>query len=102
MISVVDNQDMFIEQLKRREVHNIFNIAMSQFRRKCKHEEIYQNIYKKLDSNYIKKIVNGCEYNLFTKGWLAKIIIKYKMVFAIKIIWLLTGLSFKVKYFQKD
>lgn len=101
MASVVDNQDMFIEQLKRREVHNIFNIAMSQFRQKCKQKMVYQDIYKKLDSNYVKTIVNGCEYNLFTKGELAKIIIKHKIVFAIKIIWLLTGLSLKIKYFSK-
>ena len=71
----------FQKQVYRFTIHNLFNVCSSQFNRNEKYEVIKKDIIDHINISYYKKAVKNCEYNIKNwKGMLAKITIKYKLI----------------------
>ncbi len=75
------------EQLNRVITHQLFLVVKSQFNRKEKYVTIKNNILMNLNNEYYKDAVSKCKYSIkYLKGILAKICLKYKLVFLMYII----------------
>ena len=75
----------FQEQVYRMTVHNIFNVAMSQFNQNKPYKNIKEEIIKNLKNEYYKEAIKKCKYKLFSKGTLALLTLKYR---CIRLIWI--------------
>lgn len=77
----------FQNQVYRALVHNLFNAAVSQFNKNKSFAVIKKEIIDVLEDEYNKKAIEKCKYNKkYLKGNVAKIILKYRMIWAMKII----------------
>lgn len=70
----------FKDQVYRMTVHNVFNVAVSQFNQDKSYKNIEEEIIKNLEDEYYQKAIKNCKYKLFSKGTLALFALKYKCV----------------------
>ncbi len=75
----------FQAQVYRSVVHNLFNVAVSQFNRKEKYGVIKKDILKNIQAPYYRNATISCQYVGNWKGELAKFALKYK---SIRLMWL--------------
>lgn len=76
------NQFDFQEQVYRNLVHNLFNVAVSQFNRLEKYSTIKNNILIHLNNDYYQNAVQKCKYDKKAwKGRAALHAVKYKKIF---------------------
>ena len=76
----------FQNQVYRNCVHNLFNVASSQFNTNKKYTEVANNIKKNLNDEYYQNAIKRCKYNyLYLKGILSKFALKHKLIFLIYI-----------------
>lgn len=73
----------FKEQVYRMTVHNVFNVAVSQFNQDKSYREIKKEIIENLKDEYYQEAIKNCKYKLFSKGALALFALKYRMFFLI-------------------
>lgn len=69
----------FQNQVYRFVVHQLFNVCITQYNRPENKKTIKKDIRTNLLDNYYATAVARCNYKLFTKGWLARIALKYKI-----------------------
>lgn len=70
----------FQNQVYRMTVHNVFNVAVSQFNQDKSYKDVKKEIIKNLKDEYYQKAIKNCKYKLFSKGTLALFALKYKCV----------------------
>lgn len=71
----------FQEQVYRNVVHNLFNVAVSQFNQKKLYKDVKKEILAYLEDEYYKQAIKQCAYRDNWKGSMAKITLKKKWVF---------------------
>lgn len=74
----------FQDQVYRSVVHNMFNVAVSQFHRKEKYRDICRDVDAHLSQPYYKNAIKRCKY----KGWRgisAKLALQYRLYFLMKL-----------------
>lgn len=74
----------FQAQLYRNLVHNIFNVAVSQFNITAHYSDVKKKIIKRITQEYYKTAINKCKYT-FCKGLLVKYCLKYHFIFLISL-----------------
>ena len=77
----------FKAQVCRCTVHNVFNVAMSQFNQDAPYGEIRQEILSKLQEPCYAEAISGCRYRKYWQGQLAAFCLRKKAVFLIYLIW---------------
>lgn len=80
----------FQEQVYRMTVHNLFNVAVSQFNQNKSYNEIKRNIIKNINDTYYQIAIKKCKYVINSKGILALFALKYK---CIRLIWIYNKLK---------
>ncbi len=70
----------FQEQVYRNVVHNLFNVAVSQFNRMESYKNIKRDIIKHIADPYYESAIHSCKYKNNWKGTLAKYTLQYKQV----------------------
>lgn len=74
------------EQLYRVITHQLFLVVKSQFNRKDKYSIIKDEIKNNLCNSYYKKAINNCDYSFkYLKGHVAKLLLKYELIFLIRL-----------------
>lgn len=75
------------EQVYRNTVHNLFNVAVSQFSRKDNYLLISRKIKKQLSNKCYAKAINSAHFTSL-KGKVCKLAVKYKLCFVFYLRWL--------------
>ncbi len=70
----------FQAQVYRNVVHNVFNVAVSQFYNIESYYEIRKSIIAHIQDGYYQKAINECRFARFTKGWLAHLALKKRLI----------------------
>ncbi len=70
----------FQVQVYRNVVHNLFNVAVSQFNRSESYCLIKEDILMHINDPYYRQAIEGCWYKGNWKGTLAKYALKYKLI----------------------
>lgn len=73
----------FQEQVYRNVVHNVFNVAASQFNQEKGYLEIKRDIKKHLKEDYYDNCIRRCKYKKNVKGKLAKLALQHRLCFLI-------------------
>lgn len=71
----------FKDQIDRLVVHNLFNVASSQFYKNKSYNEIKKDINKNIKDKYYKDIIDRCKFSFATKGFFALSTLKYRITF---------------------
>ena len=66
-------------QLHRNVVHNVFNIAVSQFHRREPYGVIAGDIRRQLERPYYQQAIRGCVYRGYLPGILAQFALRYQL-----------------------
>lgn len=75
------NKFDFQAQVYRSIVHNLFNVAYSQFNRDEPYHVIKKDIKKNISDEYYRKAINNCKYRHNIKGKMALVALKYRLIF---------------------
>ncbi len=70
----------FQEQVYRNVVHNLFNVAVSQFNRNEPYYVIVKEIKENIRRDYYKKAIEECRFSRNLKGFLAWMALKYRLI----------------------
>lgn len=73
----------FQEQVYRRVVHDLFNAAASQFNAKDGYKKAKKRILSALNDDYYKLAIKKADFKFMSKGWIAKILLRCKLLFLI-------------------
>ena len=73
------NERDFQDQVYRFVVHQLFNVCITQYNRDESRSIVRKDIKTNLQDDYYSTAIERCRYKLFTKGWLARIVLKYKL-----------------------
>ena len=71
----------FQDQVYRNVVHNVFNVAVSQFNQEKPYREIAKDIKFNINNEYYLNAIEHCRYRKNMKGNLARISLKYRLIF---------------------
>ncbi|MDM0692000.1 glycosyltransferase family 2 protein [Clostridium perfringens] len=71
----------FQDQVYRIVVHNLFNVAVSQFNQNKKYHQIKLDINEHIKDPYYQNAIKFCSYRKNSKGSFALKALKYKMIF---------------------
>ena len=69
------------EQVYRNVVHNLFNVAVSQFNQSKGYFEIKRDIKEHLKDDYYSKCIRRCKYKNDVKGNLARFALQHRLYF---------------------
>lgn len=69
----------FQEQVYRNVVHNLFNVAVSQFNRNEPYQVIAKDIKENISREYYKKAIEECRFTRNFKGFLACLALKHRL-----------------------
>ena len=78
---------VFLDQISRNTVHNLFNVAISQFNSKEKYSVIAQNILMNITDERYKESIRNCRYTKSFQGKIAEISLRYKLIWLIYFCW---------------
>lgn len=82
--SVLDLSSYDIEQqVYRNCVHNVFNVAVTRFYQEKEKSLIYEEVLEELNRPLYKESIQNAYFTFGSKGWIAKIALKYKFLFLI-------------------
>lgn len=73
----------FRQQVYRNCVHNIFNVAISRFNQELPKKNIYNEIKEEINRPLYSESLCEAHFKVCSKGWLAQLILKYKLLFLI-------------------
>lgn len=71
----------FQEQVYRNVVHNVFNVAVSQFNQSKGYFEIKRDIKEHIKDEYYSKCIRRCKYKKDVKGNLARFALQHRLYF---------------------
>ena len=73
----------FQKQVYRNVVHNLFNVAVSQFHREESYRIIRRDIINHISDPYYQTAIKGCNYRNNWKGMMAKFALQYKQIWVL-------------------
>lgn len=83
--ATVEMTDIFMPQIYRNTVHNLFNVAVSAFYQKKSYRDICHEISENIKDPFYENAIKSASFSFFTKDRLALTALKYRWYFLLYI-----------------